>query len=1152
MKLNYRFLWVLFIGLNIMAGHLAVGATPETAPSIEFVENRGQWPAQVRFAADLSAGKLYAEKQGFTYSLLASSLPQERAPAPAANARHAVPRYGHAYRIHFDGSSSAALLQGLHPTGQRYNYMLGNDSSRWASAVPGFRAVQYQQLYPYTSLQLYENSRHQLEYTFTVSPGGRPAIIALRYEGAEAIQLDREGNLRIETSIGRVTELAPQAWQLSSSGQRQPVACAFALEKNTVHFRLGAYDPTRPLIIDPVVLFATFTGSRADNWGHTATYDAQGNLYSAGTVFSAGYPTSSGAFDASFNGSFDLAIIKYNTTVAGPGSRVYATYLGGSDADIAHRLVVDSQGELIMLGTTGSPNFPVRWSAARRFQGGPAIMPEYGYEYRHGADLFVARLSADGGRLVGSTYLGGSNTDGLPLPGYNGRNPNLLPQIGYAAWRGDVQVDTDGSVYIASSTASADFPSLNSFQTTYRHGATDAVVCCLSPSLRLLRWSAFLGGRAADAAFSLSLAPNGLLYVGGASLSPDLPVTATAYQPAAQGGADGFIAALSRDGQTLHHLCRIGTEATDIVDFVQADASSTIYLAGRTQGRFPGTAANPGWGGIFMQQLSPDLSRSLFIKTLGAGQLAATLDLTAFRADDCGRLYLAAVGPTADLPLTEGIRPYEATYVARFSAQARTLEFGACYGGDHTHGISRFSPEGVLYQSVCAACRVRPSSFFVPSSANYYALGSGASNCNDASLKIAVAPADPARISTHWCVDGGPMLLGGSPAGGVWSGPGVRLSPDGAYVFVPDSSRLGLNVLTYTAPAGSNCAGSQLALQIVRPQTATIAPIGGPYCASQLGSDIGLQAQPAGGEFSGPGVRFGRFSPAEAGPGIHTIRYAFSRGGVCSSGTLTVTVLGTALRIGPDTVLCGPPYRPFQLRASPAGGTWSGYGVSPTGWFDPALLVRDGIVSATTANPVYTYTSPDSCVTRSTAFILLAPPPPALPSLASAPCALQPAITGYVPYTIKLPELPSDFNATYYWDYGDGESSYIYQGSLSATAHTYTKAGSFTPTLHIEYSRLQQPVCPRTVALAPIVLGEPSVLPNIITPNGDGLNDFFVQRQFCDPPALRIYSRWGQEVYRSEQYRNDWNAPGLPAGTYYYRFTGEQGRSAKGWLEVQR
>ena len=153
--------------------------------------------------------------------------------------------------------------------------------------------------------------------------------MVLRYEGAEGLAVDGEGRLRIATSVGTLIELQPRAWQTDAAGRRRAVACRYALKGQQVSFRLGKYDHRRPLTIDPTVIFSSFTNSVADNWGFTATYDQQGNLYSGGIAFGPGFPTSVGAFSTAFNGTVDsfgfafdcdIALIKYNPNVTGPAA----------------------------------------------------------------------------------------------------------------------------------------------------------------------------------------------------------------------------------------------------------------------------------------------------------------------------------------------------------------------------------------------------------------------------------------------------------------------------------------------------------------------------------------------------------------------------------------------------------------------------------------------------------------------------------------------------------------------------------------------------------------------------------------------------------------------------------------------------------------
>lgn len=173
---------------------------------------------------------------------------------------------------------------------------------------------------------------------------------------------------------------------------------------------MGDYDPTLTLVIDPTVVFSSYSGSTADNWGYTATYDSHGNLYGGGIGDDIGYPVSLGAYQVDFSGIWDVTISKFDAS----GSFLhYATYLGGSNVDVPHSLYVNDNDELYIFGTTGSSDFPVTANAYdTTFNGGSNISIPAG-SFSNGSDIFIAKLSADGTQLPASTFIGGSGNDGV-------------------------------------------------------------------------------------------------------------------------------------------------------------------------------------------------------------------------------------------------------------------------------------------------------------------------------------------------------------------------------------------------------------------------------------------------------------------------------------------------------------------------------------------------------------------------------------------------------------------------------------------------------------------------------------------------------------------------------------------------------------------
>ncbi|WP_324675285.1 gliding motility-associated C-terminal domain-containing protein [Hymenobacter sp. GOD-10R] len=1122
--------------------------------TLEFVENKGQWDARARYVAELPAGRLFLGEAGFTYALVDAQALHDHNNTQAQSKQSTGMLRAHAYSVTFEGASPNTSLRGNEATTERRNYFLDADPSKWASEVRGFRTVSYADVYAGIGVHLYENEQQHLEYDFTVAPGARPSDIRLRYQGADRLKL-QNGNLLIQTSVGKVQEQAPQAWQRIGE-KRVPVSCAFVLKENVLSFKLGRYNAKYPLVIDPTVVFSTSTGSRADNWGYTATYDAQGNLYSGGIVFSMGFPTTNGAYDTSFSGNEDISIIKYNTTVSGTAARLYATYLGGNQADAPHSLVVNKQGELVIFGSTGSDNFPTTRNAYdRSFNGGPAVRPfpapirepDATPNYPKGADMFVAKLSANGSNLTGATLLGGNGTDGLhissPLAAYNYGDE----------FRGDVITDDEGNIYLASTTTSSNFPTSNGFRTSYQGGGSDAVVCKLSPDLQQLIWGTYLGGSGYDGAYSIQLDASRNVYVCGGTNSSNFPTTSGSLHPTAQGGIDGFVACLSSAGNVLQRGTYIGTSAYDQAYFLQLDGSYDVYLLGQSKGAFPVTTGlySVAGGRQFVQKLDNTLSKSLYSTTFGSGSTTLDLALTAFLVDDCERVYISGWGgginydrgSTTRLPITPDAiqRTTDGSdfYLAEFTPGMRDLEYGTFYGqaGVQEHvdgGTSRFDKRGVVYQAVCGGCG-GISGFPVPPGANTYTRDNNSLNCNNASFKVdfGALTADPGP-SRFVCTDAGPIRLGGSPAGGVWSGPGVSAIPGGGYQFTPSSSLLGRNTLTYVVATAGICFSTRTLRMTVVPVVAPTVPSVPPICRDA--KPITLTASPAGGTYSGPGMSGNTFNPAQAGVGTHLIRYTLPDSVACGSITQTITVSAPpTVQVGRDTTLCADQTRAFRmLRASPAGGTWSGTGITADGMFTPPNTNnRGGIFTLS-----YTITQ-NGCAVAATRKIVIAPTSSSNVPLDIPVCEAAPQYTGLAPFNCQF--APVLTGGTYEWDFGDQTTS-----TEEAPLHRYEKPGTYQVKLTARYAN-----CQVETRFAPVEVGDVFV-PNIITPNNDGKNELFIPRFSCQPATLRIFTRWGSKVYETDNYRNDWHGGDLADGVYYYHLRDTEGRAVKGWLEVKR
>jgi len=926
----------------------------EAPGTLEFTENRGQWDKRARFAAPIAPGaRLFAEAGGLTYALT-PGLPEHGRQPTAAPAKDQLP--AHALRVEFVGAIAGIMPAGEAEAPGRRHYLLGNDARQWASNAPAWHRLRYRQLWPGTDLLLKASAANELEYDLLLDAGADPSHLRLRYHGAETLTLDsKTGVLQVKTSVGQLTEQAPRAWQTNpATGQRQPVRCDFQLKNGEISFRLGAYDRRRALVIDPVVQFVTYSGARTENWGFAATHDAAGNLYTAGVAFGPGYPTTTGAYQTSFAGNTDIVVMKFNTTQTGPGARAWVTYLGGNGLDFPHSLLVNPRNELLLLGTTGSTDYPTTLSAlGRTFRGGPAVVPDPSFNLSAGVDVVLTRLSADGGRLRAGTYLGGGGTDGLLDPAAPA--PRLRYNFG-DSFRGDLTLDPLGNVYVATTSSSINFPGLATG--AYHGGPADALVTSLDSTMARVRWTTAVGGSGEDAAYSIQRDEvSGDLFVSGTT-SANLSGAAGGYQAALSGNVDGFVARLQSAGGRLVQATYLGTPDYDQAYFVRRGPTHVnfVYVLGQTAGVWPvssGVYQNAN-GRQFIQQLTDSLKQAGFATVVGAGRSMPDISPTAFEVDCYGRLYLAGWGGgrnlnggnTQGLPVTanalQGTTDGRDFYLLQLSDGAQVLDYASFFGsadGDHVDGgTSRFDAQGTLYQALCACQSSR--GLPIPPGASFYQNANAAPGCDNAAFKFALASgtagAGPDTVSV--CARAGAVRLGGSPAGGTWAGPLITGSAANGFYFNPDTLRLGQFVLTYTSPLAGLCAGTSTRRITVLPQMrATLRTPEDTFCLTRTGpppAPVLLTTSPAGGSLSGPGLVVGPtpgsllFDPVVAGAGTHTLTYRVGGGRCPATATIKMVVKERTKIIAP------PPARmclndPAQaLNGVPAGGTWTGTGVT--------------------------------------------------------------------------------------------------------------------------------------------------------------------------------------------------------------------------------
>lgn len=738
MRRLLRLLLFFSLSLPVAYAHNDSGTHP-------FVENKGQWLPSVLYRASLPGGDMWIEPQGITYGFFDHSqlvaLHNLTAQSPVIQA--------HALRVRMLGADAQARYTREHASAEYFNYFIGSDPSRWASDVFAYENVRGKNVYPGIDI-VYKQESGFLKYEFVVAPGADPAAIALQYEGAEQLYIDELGNLNVKTSVNLLKEMRPFIYQLRGPDTVQ-VSGRFMLSGNVLRFELsGSYDKNLPLVIDPVLIFSTYSGSTADNFGFTATYDSKGYLYSGGNVFALGYPVTTGAYQVNYGGgNIDVAITKYNTNGT---SLIFSTYLGGNGSEIPHSLVVNNFDELFVFGTTGSNNFPTSSNAFdKTFNGGTSVSGTgMGFIYPSGCDIFVTRFNQNGTGLLASTYLGGTGNDGLNLAG--GLKHNYADDA-----RGEIDIDNSNYIYLATTTSSSGFPGTSGgFQPVYGGGTQDGIVVKMDNGLTSLLWASYIGGSQADAIYSLALSNNSIVIAGGTN-SANFPANGSTFNTPG-GGVDGFIARISPTGNTLIKASLYGTSQYDQVYFVEADKNDHIFVLGQTDhsaGYYFNNAiyGNPA-GNQFITKFKPGLDTVEWSTAFGNGNGHPDISPSAFLVDVCNKIYISGWGGTVNggfipgstvsgLDITPGAYQSSTTgsdfYLMVMEDNASSLTYSTFFGGpvsaEHVDGgTSRFNRKGEIYQSVCAGCGAHSDFPIAPS--NAWSPTNNSTNCNNGVFKF--------------------------------------------------------------------------------------------------------------------------------------------------------------------------------------------------------------------------------------------------------------------------------------------------------------------------------------------------------------------------------------------------------------------------------
>ena len=900
----------------------ATSALGQSRPA--FVENRGQWPQPVSFKADLPSATIWCERAAILIDRFDGSAIAHAHETPASDGNPVV--HHHAVRLRFLGAEVPKSIEGLGVQRGSFNYFLGKDQRKWAHGAHAFAAVIQKGIYPGVDLRV-RSEAGGVKYDLLLGVDADVSRVTFTYEGADRLYLDGR-ELVIGTSLGEIRETIPIAYQ-EINGDRIPVNCGFTLDDGVVGFSLGSHRSDLPVVIDPTLSFSTFSGSTSDNFGYTATYDRDGFLYSGSSAFGQGYPTTTGAYQTTHAGGqglgdgIDVALTKFDTTGQ---YLIWSTFLGGGGDELPHSLIVNDANELFVYGTTTSLDFPTSDEAYDEvYNGGTTVnMSGLGANYVNGSDMFLARLGADGSDLLASTYIGGAGNDGLNTA--TGLKFNYADEI-----RGEVLLDDNDNVFVASCTASADFPTTtNALQTTSGGGTHDAVVFKMDAALTTLFWSTYFGGDQADAAYAVELDDDGRVYISGGTRSTDLDLPPGAYQGAFQGGnADAFVAELTPDGSALTAGTYYGSSVYDQAYFVDLDQEGRVYLFGQTQAPSGELIFNAPYNipaaGQFIAKFDQGLSNVMMASRFGQGDGTPDISPTAFLVDYCDKIYISGWGSAVNGDLsTEGLPvtpdAFQSTtdnndfYLAVFDINMTALFYGTYFGGPSSHehvdgGTSRFDRRGRVYEAVCAGCG-QHSDF--PSTPNAWSSTNNSTNCNlgvfkfDFNFPIVVAEFDaqtdclPAPVTFQnnsygaasfvWTFGDGDASFSSSPTH-VYDEPGVYtvtlVATNNAACNVSDTTQRQVVVLgneSYELDDVTVCAGASVQIGLL--------PISDPAFNFLWEPPQFLSSTSVPNPVSTPST---------------SVSYTlFLNNGICTD-TITQNVLvqSTAIDAGNDTTLCG-------------------------------------------------------------------------------------------------------------------------------------------------------------------------------------------------------------------------------------------------------
>lgn len=651
---------------------------------LSFEPNVGQSDSEAKYLARGAGYVTFLTARKAVLELRAPTMKAKK-PTQPASALKAKSVEVTALSMELEGANSTTRLVAEDKLPGVSNYLIGRNASDWRTDIPNYRRVREKSVYPGIDL-VYYGTQRQLEYDFVVAPGAQPQRIRLKIDGARKLRIDAAGTLEATLTGGVVEFHKPVAYQ-EAAGKRRAVEAAYLMNgEHVVSLRVGKYDRSLPLVIDPVLAYSTYLGGSGIDVANGIAVAPDDTAFVAGGTLSSNYPVKN-AFQGTAPGPEDAFVTKLS---ADGSTLVYSTYLGGGGVDVANGIAVDNLADAYVTGQTTSPDFPVD---------GNAIFPNCGADTHCGSTWndqnaivtngFVTKLNVTGTAPIYSTYIGlyqetdsqaiAVDANGIAyITGQIGANlpvttrtppafcPGLFPIVhGFEpGYPGGVGATNDGCAYTAGGSAATGF------------------VMAISANGSGILYSTYLGGTTQDDGLGIAADDTGNAYVAGLSYSPDFPLL-NGVDTVYGGLGDGFFTKINTTAvgaASLLYSTYLGGGALDQANAVAIDPSNYAYVAGVTASANLPFATLNGYSGksdAFIAKLNPGASGAgslVYFRYLG-GSLADSANGIA--VDSGGNAYVTGSTSSPDFPIVAGA-------------------FQTAYGGGNADAfVTKIDPSGV-------------------------------------------------------------------------------------------------------------------------------------------------------------------------------------------------------------------------------------------------------------------------------------------------------------------------------------------------------------------------------------------------------------------------------------------------------------------------